>query len=295
MAWYVTDGKTRKEIAETLSLPKGVNDSDLLEAVGMSLDDFQTNGRVNISSANRMYLFGNFAYSKRLSDELQKSLHIGMLQYNKTVQPEKARLKINNWVADKTDGLLTDLLPLGIINQDTRLILATALYFTGSWEEKFDRSLTKDTDFFLLKGGTTKVPLMYREDLFKICAMDRLDAKVLKLPFADDRWDLFIILPKGKSDLPKLMQRYAKGVGFNDIVSCGFREKTVGLYLPRFVLGTTTHVNATKIVQSLGIIEMFTKKANFSRLTSSPNVTASGVIHRSVMKVRGCIFSNMVG
>ncbi|KAF7260816.1 hypothetical protein EG68_01724 [Paragonimus skrjabini miyazakii] len=99
------------------------------------------------------------------------------------------------------------------------------------------------------------------------------------------RWDLFIILPQGKDDLPKLMQRYAKGVGLSDIISCDFRENKIGVYLPRFVLGTTTHVNATKIVQSLGITEMFTKKANFSRLTSSPDVTVSGVIHRSVMKV----------
>ncbi|KAF6770168.1 hypothetical protein AHF37_11140 [Paragonimus kellicotti] len=115
--------------------------------------------------------------------------------------------------------------------------------------------------------------------------MDRLDAQVLKLPFADDRWDLFIILPKGKKDLPKLLQRYAKTVGFSGIISCDFRERTVGLYLPRLVLGATQHVNATKIVQSLGITEMFTKKANFSRLTGSPNVTVSQIIHQSVMKV----------
>ncbi|KAA3670301.1 serpin B [Paragonimus westermani] len=194
-------------------------------------------------------------------------------------------MKVNNWVADKTGGVLTDLLPPGIIDQDTRLALITASYFTGSWKEKFDRSQTKDSDFFLLKGGAIKVSMMFREDSFSICAMDRLDAKVLKLPFADDRWDLYIILPKGKNDLPKLLQRYAKNVGLSGIISCDFREKPIGLYLPRFVLGATTHVNATKVIQSLGIIDMFTKKANFSSLTGGPNVTASEVIHQSVMKV----------
>ena len=59
------------------------------------------------------------------------------------VQPEDARLQINEWIENATAGRIKDLLPPGSIDDKaTPALLANALYFKGAWERKFDASLT---------------------------------------------------------------------------------------------------------------------------------------------------------
>ena len=77
------------------------------------------------------------------------------------VQPEDARLQINQWIESATAGRIKDLLPPGSIDDKaTPALLANALYFKGAWERKFDASLTRDGAFYLATGGHVRVPFM---------------------------------------------------------------------------------------------------------------------------------------
>ncbi|KAK9166023.1 hypothetical protein Scep_001214 [Stephania cephalantha] len=65
--------------------------------------------------------------------------------------------KVNSWAKKKTGGLIAEVLPPGSVDSLTRLILANALYFKGSWDEKFDASRTKKHDFHLLDGSSLQL------------------------------------------------------------------------------------------------------------------------------------------
>ncbi|KAM3304818.1 hypothetical protein P3S67_011684 [Capsicum chacoense] len=68
--------------------------------------------------------------------------------------------QVNQWAKTKTNDLIKEILPLGSVNNTTRMILANALYFKGEWDEKFEAFNTKHHKFHFLNGGSTRAPFM---------------------------------------------------------------------------------------------------------------------------------------
>src|SRR5580692_10191753 len=75
--------------------------------------------------------------------------------------PEQARATINQWVEQKTEDKIKDLLPAGSVTPATRLVLTNAIYFKGDWQTQFDKAQTKDEDFHPPTAQTVKAPLMH--------------------------------------------------------------------------------------------------------------------------------------
>jgi serine protease inhibitor len=70
------------------------------------------------------------------------------------------RVRINSWVEKLTRERIKDLLPKGSLSEETRLVLANAIYFKGEWVEPFKKENTRKEDFTLANGRKAKVPLM---------------------------------------------------------------------------------------------------------------------------------------
>ena len=51
---------------------------------------------------------------------------------------ERSRKSINDWVFDRTEKRIADLLPPETIDQYTTLVLANAVYFKAPWATSFD-------------------------------------------------------------------------------------------------------------------------------------------------------------
>ena len=54
--------------------------------------------------------------------------------------PEAARSTINQWVEQKTEDKIKDLLPSGSVTPATRLVLTNAIYFKGDWANAVQQS-----------------------------------------------------------------------------------------------------------------------------------------------------------
>jgi hypothetical protein len=52
---------------------------------------------------------------------------------------EGGRRTINDWVAERTEGLIPELLPEDFIRSNTVLVLTDALYFAADWERPFGK------------------------------------------------------------------------------------------------------------------------------------------------------------
>ncbi|KAM7099058.1 leukocyte elastase inhibitor-like isoform 2-T2 [Molossus nigricans] len=64
---------------------------------------------------------------------------------------EGARRVINEWVKGQTEGKIPELLATGMVDDTTKLVLVNAIYFKGSWQEKFSEKATTDAPFRLNK------------------------------------------------------------------------------------------------------------------------------------------------
>uniref|UniRef100_A0A803LNG0 Serpin domain-containing protein n=1 Tax=Chenopodium quinoa TaxID=63459 RepID=A0A803LNG0_CHEQI len=101
-----------------------------------------------------------------------------------------------------------------MIAKDTMMLLLNALYFKGTWVNRFKTEETKDEDFYLLNGNKVQVPFIgqthksFDYGTFEGCQVLRMlynEEEVEKGEKARS-FSMYIFLPEQKDGLPNLMQ-----------------------------------------------------------------------------------------
>jgi len=189
-------GDTADQMAQVLGVPGSETPavfqaltSDLM-ARGNAGDD---RGDAELRIANALWGEQSFPFSDAFVNELETSYDAGLRLADFMGDPEAARREINDWVADQTDDHIEEIVPEGVIDQQTRLVLANAIFFASTWRTTFDIDDTEDDAFHLADGATVKTPFMVQTAQFPYHQGDR--ARVVELPYAVDGFAMTIILP----------------------------------------------------------------------------------------------------
>eukprot|EP00921_Rhytidocystis_pertsovi_P023507 GHVQ01037608.1.p1 GENE.GHVQ01037608.1~~GHVQ01037608.1.p1 ORF type:complete len:486 (+),score=55.41 GHVQ01037608.1:162-1619(+) len=137
-------GKAKRHDEDTCSIGRT---SDLLttaarEEGGVAGTGFANTDSPTLEVAATMYL-DDMLTSDSYSRVLQKHFDACAQAANFREVPEKERIKINNWVADRTKRKISNLLPPGSITSMTRIVLVAALYFKGKWTKPFEELPSK--------------------------------------------------------------------------------------------------------------------------------------------------------
>ncbi|EDS26406.1 serine protease inhibitor [Culex quinquefasciatus] len=135
---------------------------------------------------------------------------------------ESQRLYINNWVDNTTHGEITDLLIPGSITKNTKLAIANAAYFKGTWQSKFKPEETKNEIFYVSNERQEFVDMMHVEESFNHAPNEKLGCHILKLPYTGQdeasRVSMFTVLGRG---MGKLFENSANFSGFSKKVQVG--------------------------------------------------------------------------
>ncbi len=112
-----------------------------------------------------------------------------------TGAPEESRALINQWVAEQTNQLIPELLPVGFIDGTTRLVLVDAVYFKAQWRTIFGKYGPLDGVFTRLDGTT--VDVSYLVDLEQPGPRGRGDGYVgAVVPYLGDDYTMVLIVPE---------------------------------------------------------------------------------------------------
>ncbi|KAL9310356.1 putative non-inhibitory serpin-Z5 [Arabidopsis thaliana] len=147
-------------------------------------------------------------------------------------------MEVNAWASRHTNELIKNLLPLGSVTCLTKRIYGNALYFKGTWEEKFSKSMTKRKPFYLLNGTSVSVQFMSSFEKQYIAAYDGF--KVLRLPYRQGRdntnrnFAMYFYLPDKKGELDDLLERMTSTPGFLDSHNPERRVKVGKFRIPKF-------------------------------------------------------------
>ena len=79
--------------------------------------------------------------------------------------PSEARVLINDWVEQQTHDRIEDLIPEGLLDELTRLVLVNAIYLKAPWETPFEKQLTAPGPFHRADGTTVDVDMMSGAEL----------------------------------------------------------------------------------------------------------------------------------
>jgi serpin B len=273
-------GETEAQMAKVLhfDLPQEQLHSAFatLEA---GLSGVQKKGKVKLAVANSLWPQKGYAF-------LPEYLDLCKIQYGTAITPldyagagETARKTINDWVEDKTNKKITDLIAPGVLNALTRMVLVNAIYFKGDWASQFKADATQKQPFHISASQTVEAPLMHQKREFGFS--ENNDLQVLELPYSGDDLSMIVLLPRKTDGLAGLeakltVQNLAAWTG-------KLHRQKVEVFLPKFKM--TAQFSLNEKLSALGMTDAFTGKADFSGMTGNRDLYISAVIHKAFVEV----------
>ena len=192
--------ETESQMADTLhfGLPQGTLHPafntlhlDLDSRSGGKQDNDPSAFRLNI--ANALWGRQGYQFLDEFTTVVGENYGAALRPTDFVGQPEKSRLRINNWVADETEDRITDLIPpRKFEGQPPALVLTNAIYFNAAWVRKF-KAMPTPTDFHKLDGETVAVPMMSRTGKRRYAGGDGYQAVDLRYSFS--KMSMTILLP----------------------------------------------------------------------------------------------------
>ncbi|MCK4305639.1 MAG: serpin family protein [Candidatus Eisenbacteria sp.] len=197
MTYAGARGNTEQEMAEVLCFhyPQTGFHAALRELNELLTSSGETsgNGSFELSIANGCWGRKDLVYLQPYLDCLSENYSASMQYLDFVNQPEQSRSTINQWVADRTEDRIKDLLPPNSIDYLTYLVLANTVYFKAAWLNRFDESFTYDGQFTLLEGSKILVPMMHGELTFAYS--EGSGYRAVELPYEGEAVSMIAILP----------------------------------------------------------------------------------------------------
>ena len=275
-------GKTRAELLQVLRTP-GLTANDLRAQCLAEVNELvRPDTNVTLTTATALWYRQTstirpefLASSRELVTALFKPLDFQ--------DAPAAEATINRWASDQTHGRIQGLADGFIDPEYTDLVLASAIYFKGTWADPFDRKLTKARAFHSAGGAEASVPMMeksgssgYREDI----SIDYTNApdgspshretkilQAVELPYRGTNLTMRVFLPGKGIAISNLLQILIspppESAKNRQYFSTGFLDEEGRLVLPKFKLETTTEL--VRPLQAMGAKLAFDQKnADFS-------------------------------
>ncbi|EDW89150.1 antichymotrypsin-2 [Drosophila yakuba] len=190
--------------------------------------------------------------------------------------------RINAWVMDKTRSKIRELVTPGDMDPQTQALLVNAVYFQGRWEHEFAIMDTSPYDFHHSNGRTSKVAMMYNDDVYGLAELPELGATALELAYKDSATSMLILLPNQTNGLAKMMQQLSRPEFDLNRVAHRLRRQSVAVRLPKFQF--EFEQDMTQPLKDLGIHQMFTPNSQVNKLLDHP-VRVSKILQKAYINV----------
>ncbi len=196
-------------------------------------------------------------------------------------ETEKSRQTINSFIEEQTNNKIKGLIPKGVLNSMTRLVLTNAIYFKGTWEWKFDKSDTCEQDFKVTPNDVVQVPMMYmKPEKTSFNYADAEDLQILELPYKGEEISMLILLPtENLEDIEPSLTAKKLSEYKNQMKE----TKLDAIYLPKFEFDSKYTLNS--VLTTLGMPTAFSMQADFSGMDGTDWLYISEVIHQAFVKV----------
>jgi serpin B len=234
---------------------------------------------IELDIANGLWAQKKKPFLPAFLDVAKQSYGANLKQVDFRTGADTARTEINDWVAHKTKGKITDLIQAGVLNPETKLVLVNAIYFTGQWARKFDKHDTTNAPFSVTPTRQLQVPLMSLTANFKYAEVDGL--QFLELPYVGDDISMVVLLPRDVDGLKSVEDRLNQQTLDRWLAQA--REQKVAVSLPKFKLAA--QFSLAKPLTEMGMTDAFSPGANFSGMDGERNLFISAVVHKAFVDV----------
>lgn len=279
MTYEGARGQTEKEMRSVLHVPE---DTDLKTHFAQIYNDLNKKGKeYDISTANALWTHVDYQFLEEYITTVEKYYGGKVTNLDFVRESEKSRQTINTWVEEQTQNKIKDLIPQGILNEYTRLVLTNAIYFKGTWIKQFNKEDTKNEDFTTSSGQIVKVPMMRLtgdDAEFNYAETDEM--QLLEIPYTGEDVSMLIVLPKENLDHVEESISNEKLSEWKNML----KKQRVDIYIPKFTFEAKYFMVDT--LKKMGMPSAFDGSlADFSGMDGTKKLFIQNVIHQAFVEV----------
>ncbi len=281
MCYAGARGNTAAQMKDVLRFK--INDERLHPVFGKLISQLHGQGKkqsFQLTIANRLWGQKGYGFLPEFTKLSSDHYGAGLEEVNFSGDTEAARSKINHWVEERTNQKIKDLIPAGVLNDKTRLVLTNAIYFKAAWAKMFDKNQTKPGDFRLASGKTVRVPMMHNSERLQFASLGEFS--MVSLMYENYQQSMWILLPNKADGLPALEKQLTAEnlTRWSEKLS----DHMVDLALPKFRI--TSEFNLNENLKALGMKDAFDpNRADFTGLATSEQLFISAVLHKAFVDV----------
>ena len=231
--------------------------------------------QTTLNIANYIALNKEFKLKKKFASTIADRYQ-GAVESLDFTNPESTK-RINGWCSEHTNNMIPTIIDQ--VEPSAVAYILNAIYFNGTWTDKFDKNNTKKEQFNGYTRDIMYVDMMHRNAKYYYTSNDVYSA--VTLPYGSGAYSMTVILPNEG----KFITDLTKTLNADTIASLrrNMEECLVDLKLPRFT--TEMKLPLKGIVAKLGAPSMFdATRADFSSFANG-NVYVSEMLQKAKIEV----------
>ena len=274
-------GTTADEIGAVLHLPT----NDTLRREGFAAIDAGLNrgsGNYTLRTANALWAEETHSFLPEYIETAARWYGANATSLDFINDSEGSRETINRWVENETEDKIRDLLPSGSIDPLTRLVITNAIYFKGTWVERFDPAETMEEEFRVGPNETVTVPMMHGKTIYPYAETDTFQA--LEMPYAhgnETELAMLVLLPR--EDNLTAAEESLDAEKVMDLRE-SLTSRQVEVFFPKFTLETEYGLPPT--LAAMGMSTAFDEDAaDLSGMDGTRDLFITGIFHKAFVDV----------
>lgn len=212
-------------------------------------DDGEEDFKLNI--ANSMWGQRDYEFLADYLDLLAENYGAGIRLLDLQNERESSCEVINEWVSEKTEGLINGIIEPSNLNEYSLFVLVNAIYFKADWSNKFSEEATDDEVFYTPQGEVT-VPMM--SQCCYVYYSEGENYQAAEIPYKGNAFGMLVLLPREGSFEEFEASLTAERL---DQIIADFEYQEVVLNLPKFDCRPDA-INLKAVLSQMGMTDAFT-------------------------------------
>lgn len=256
-------GDTQQQVLATLGWAgKGQNQPTLRNINEFSRMMMEKAGHmdrdVKVNIANYVAVNNRFKVNSEFQKTVERNYKAGVESLDFT--SPKTLKRINGWCSDQTHGMIPSIIDQ--VDPQAVSYLMNAIYFNGTWADKFDKKQTKVEPFRGYTRDMKRVNMMHRHDDYYYA--DGEGYQAVRIPYGNGAYSMIVLLPAEGKPVSEIMAGM-NGEKYEALLG-NMAECDVDLKLPRFTTEVEQPLN--EVIAELGAPLIFTPQADFRQFAS---------------------------
>lgn len=233
---------------------------------------------LKLEPTNAIFGQDGFAFEAEYLRILAADYGAGLQTVDFVTRAEAARGLINSWVNARTNDRIAELLPERSVDELTRVVLVTAIYFKATWLDQFSPEATNPQPFTRLDGSPVSAEQMHGQLMTSYAAGDGWQA--VRLPYAGNASMMLIVPDAGQ--FATVEGSFDGSLLADALDRLGPAEVT--LDMPKWE--SSTAIDLVPTLKAAGVTDLFDpNSADLSGIAAVPGLHVAAALHQANITV----------